>query len=109
VIIDRQPTNPPSHSARSFFPVAPPVDGLNVVGMIVSPCPAHAAGANVVRYDVAIVGEPFLAEGTDAILRRNLSVHQLTHLGVRTDLPISSWVMGIVDATDSQLPCSSAL
>ena len=71
--------------------------------MIVPPRSSHPSWADVVRYDVAVVGEPFLAEGADAILRRNLSVHQLPHLSIGTDLPISSRVVGIVDATDSQL------
>ena len=87
--------------------------------MIVPPSPAHAARANVIRYDVTVVGEPFLTEGADAILRRNLSVHQLPHLSIRTDLPISARVLGIVNATDSQsavlvcslksLPCRSRI
>ena len=102
-------TCPTSPSARSLFPVAPPVDSLNVVRMIVTPRSSHPSWADVVRYDVAVVGEPFLAEGADAILRRNLSVHQLPHLSIGTDLPISARVLGIVDTTDSQLPCSCAL
>jgi hypothetical protein len=63
----------------------------------------------MVRHDVAVVGEPLFAEGADAILRRNLSVHQLSHFPVRADLPISSRVLGIVHEADSQLPRSSAL
>ena len=75
--------------------------------MVVSPRPSHAPRANVVRYDVAVVGEPFLAEGADAILRGNLSVHQLTHLRVRADLAIAARVIRIVDPADSQLPLAS--
>ena len=71
--------------------------------MIVPPRSSHPSWADVVRYDVAVVGEPFLAEGADAILRRNLSVHQLPHLSIGTDLPISARVLGIVNAADSQL------
>jgi len=74
VFIDRQPTNPPSHSARSFFPVAPPVDGLNVVGMIVSPCPSHAAGMDVVGNDVSVNRELDVAEGTSPILSDDLLI-----------------------------------
>ena len=102
-------TGPTSPSARPLFSVAPPVDSLNVVGMIVSPRASHATGIDVVGYDVAIVGELFLAESALAVLGGNLSVHQLPHLGIRTDLPISAWVLGIVDATDSHLAQASFL
>jgi hypothetical protein len=77
--------------------------------MIVPPGPSHATRANVVRYDVAVVGKPFLAEGADAILRGNLSVHQLPHLGIGTDLPIPARVLGIVDPADSHLACSPVI
>ena len=83
------------------------MDGLDIVGMIVSPRSAHAARANVVRHDVAVVGEPFLAEDADAILRRNLSIDQLSHFRVRADLPIFARVLGIVDAVDSHLARAS--
>jgi hypothetical protein len=98
-----------SQPGRSFLTIAPRVDSLNVVWMIVPPRSAHAARANVVRCDVAVVGEPFLAQCTDATLRCNLLVQQFSHFRVRTDLPKSSRVVGIVDATDPQLPCSSDL
>ena len=75
--------------------------------MIVPPRSAHASGTDVVGYDVAVVGEPFLADSALAALGQNLPVHQLPHLGVRADLPISARVLGIVDATDSQLALAS--
>ena len=81
-----------SPSARPLFPVAPPVDSLSAVRVIVFLSPSHTSWANVVRYDLAVFGEPFLTEGADAILFCNLSVYQLPHLGVRTDLPISARV-----------------
>jgi hypothetical protein len=77
--------------------------------MIVSPCPSHAAGIDVIWHDVAAVGELFIANRTIPILGHNLLVQQFSHFRVRADLPISSWVVGIVDATDSQLPYSPAL
>ena len=41
-----------SLSARSLFPVAPPVDRLNIFRMVVSPCSSHTAGTNMVGHDV---------------------------------------------------------
>ena len=43
------------------------------------------------------------AYGADANLRRNLSAHQLPHLSIGTDLPITSRASRIVDATNSHL------
>src|SRR5580700_3858504 len=96
-------------AARSLLSVAPPVDSLDVVRMIVPPRSAHAAGTDVVRHDVAVLGKPFLAECADAILCRNLSVHQLPHLGIRTKFPVAARMMGIFDAADTQLSAASFL
>jgi hypothetical protein len=102
-------TDPKSSSARPLFSVAPPVGSLNIVGMIVPPRSAHASGINVIGYGVAVVSEFFIVDRTLAVLGHNLLVQLLSHFRVRADLPISSWVVGIVDATDFQLPCSSDL
>ncbi len=77
--------------------------------MVISPRSSHAPWADMVRHNVAIVGEPFLAESADAILRRNLCVYQLPHLGVRADLPEPSWVLRIIDPSNSQLVRSFSL
>ena len=64
-------------------------------------------GINVVGDYVGVIGELLVAEGAYAILRSNLSVHQLTHLRVRADLTIAARVIRIVDPADSQLPLAS--
>jgi hypothetical protein len=63
-----------SLSARPLLAIAPPVDSLNVVRVIISPRSTHPAGADVVRYDVAVVGEFFLADWTFAVLGNNFPV-----------------------------------
>lgn len=75
--------------------------------MIVSPRSSHAAGIDVIGHNVGVVGELFVAESTLAVLAHDLLVQQFSHFRVRTDLPISSWVVGIVDATDSKLALAS--
>jgi hypothetical protein len=80
---------------------------LDVVGMIVPPRPTHATRADVIGYDVAVVGELLLAECTLAVLGDNLFVHQPSHFCVRADLPISARVMGIVDPSNTQLALAS--
>ena len=92
-----------SASARSLFPVAPPVDSLNVVRMIVPPRSSHATGMDVVGHHVAVVGEPLLAEGADSILRGDLPVDQLPHFGVGAEFPVSPGMMRIFDAPNSHL------
>jgi hypothetical protein len=61
----------------------------------------------MVGYDVAVICELFMADTALAALGQNLLIHQLPHLGVRADLPISARVLGIVDATDSKLALAS--
>jgi hypothetical protein len=75
--------------------------------VIVSPRPSHAAGIDVIGYDVAVVAELFIAENALAVLGHNLLVQQLSHFRIRADLPISARVLGIVDATDSHLSLAS--
>ena len=79
------------------------MDGLDIVGMIIPPCPSHSTGIDVVRHNVAIVGELSLAESAHAALSGDLSVHQFPHLSVGADLPISTRVFRIVNAADSHL------
>jgi hypothetical protein len=92
-----------SRPAGALFSIAPPMDRLDVIGMIVPPAPSHAPRAYVVRNDVAIVRELPLAEGARPVLGDDLSVHQLSHFRIGADLPISARMLGIVDATDSHL------
>ena len=68
--------------------------------MIIPPSSSHPPGTDVVWNDVAIVRELSLADGANAVLCRDLPVHQLAHFGVGPDLPISARMLGIVDAAD---------
>ena len=46
-----------ARSARSLFGVAPPMHGLDVFRMVISPGSSHSFRVSVVRYDVATVGK----------------------------------------------------
>ena len=83
------------------------MNSLDIVGMIVPPCSSHSTGVDVIGNDVVIVGELSLAEGAHTVLGSDLSVHQLPHLGVGTDLPISARVLRIVNAADTHVAHSS--
>ena len=76
------------HSGRSLFSVAPPMCSLDIVRMIVSPSSSHSLGILMVRDDIAIVCELFMADGTFPVLLDNLSVQHLSHFG---------WLIGVPD------------
>jgi hypothetical protein len=90
-----------SASARSLFSVAPPVDSLNVVRMIVPPSPAHAAGMDRIGHHVAVVGQLFFAEGAYALLGDNLPVEELPHLAVGAKFPVSPGMLRVLDPADA--------
>jgi hypothetical protein len=96
-----------SCSARSFFSVAPPVDRLDVVGMIVSPRSAHTFRTDVIRHNIAVVGEPFIAEGADAILSNDLPVEELPHLAIGAEFPVSAGMARVVNSADTHLALAS--
>jgi len=64
-----------SHTAGSLLSVAPPMDGLDVVGMIISPRSSHSTRIDVVGNNVAVIRELPLAESAHAVLGGDLSVH----------------------------------
>jgi hypothetical protein len=69
------------HSRRSLFFVTPPMCCLDVVWMIISPGTAHAFRILVVRHNIVVVGEFFVADRADSVLLRDFAVHQSPHLG----------------------------
>ena len=99
----RQHSGERSPPARSLFPIAPPVDRLNVLRMVVSPRSSHATGIDMVGYDVGIVGELFFADRALAVLGNDFFIQELSHFRIRADLPVSSRVLEIIDSTHSHL------
>ena len=57
---------------------------LDIVWMIVSPCPAHTLGVFMVWNNVVVVREPFMADCAHATLLPDLAVQQFPHLGRRS-------------------------
>jgi hypothetical protein len=53
--------------------------GLDVFGMVVSSTSSHALRAPVVRYDVDVILEFFLADSAFSVLRDNLTVEKFPH------------------------------
>lgn len=54
---------------------------LDIIGMVVSPRSSHSFRILVVRHDVVVIREVFVADGADPALLDNLSVQQFPNLG----------------------------
>jgi len=70
--------------------------------MVIAPRASNPFRILVVRDDVVVVREVFVANGAYPAMLDNLSVQKLPHLGRGPQFPISSRVMRIFDA--SELP-----
>ena len=57
---------------------------LDVVGMIVSPRSTHTLRILVIRDNVVVVGEFFVADGANAALLPDFAVQELPHLPRRS-------------------------
>jgi hypothetical protein len=79
------------------------VDRLNIVGMIVSPGSSHASRVDVVRHDIAVVCELYMAEWAFPALFDNLAVEQPPHLCVGTKFPVSPRMMEVFNPLYAQL------
>ena len=69
------------HSRRPFLFVTPPMGSLDIVWMIVSPRPAHTLRVPMVRDDVVVVRELFMADPAYPTLLPDLAIQQFPHLG----------------------------
>jgi hypothetical protein len=92
-----------SDPARSLLPIAPPVNSLDIIRVIVSPCPSHSPWADMVRYDIAIIRELRFADAAFAALGNDLSIEQLSDLCVGAEFAISSRMEWILDSADAEL------
>ena len=75
---------------------------LDIVRMVVSPCPSHAFAPFVVWDNIVVIRELFLADWANSVLLADLPIEQLPHLSPGPQLPISPWVVWILDALYSQ-------
>jgi hypothetical protein len=70
----------PLHSGCPFLFVTPPMCGLDIVRMIVSPRSARSFRILMVGHDVVVIGELFVAARTYPALLSDLAVEQFAHL-----------------------------
>ncbi len=74
------------------------MNGLDIVWVIVSPCPSHPFRFYVIRHNVAVVREFLVTDGTFSVLLGNLAVQQRAHFCGRAEFAISSGVVRIFNA-----------
>jgi len=63
----------------------------------------------VVGDDIAVISELLLADAANAVLGNDLTVEEFAHLSVGAQLPVSTGMLGIIDAPDPQLPLAAFL
>ena len=71
---------------------------LDIVRVIVPPCPAQAFRINVVRHNLAVVHEILVTDGALPVLLSSLAIQQLAHFCWRAEFTISSGVVWIFNA-----------
>ena len=90
-------------STGSFLPIAPPVNSLNVVRVIISPGSAHSPRADMVWNNVTVIREIGAADAAFTALGNDLSIEQLAHLSVRAELAVTSRMKWIFYSADAEL------
>jgi hypothetical protein len=86
----------------SLFTVTPEVHCLNIVGMVVSPRPAHASRIDVVGHDVVTVSERHLANGALPVLLNYFLIEQFPHFRFGTKLAVSAGMVLVFDPLHSE-------
>jgi hypothetical protein len=89
--------------------IAPEVRSLDILWMVVSPRPSHASRIDVIGYDVAVIREGHLTDGTLPFLFYDFAVEQLPHLGFRAEFAIPSGVMRVFDPLHPKTSDSASL
>ena len=92
-----------SDPGGSLFPVAPPVNRLNVIRVIISPSPSHSPRVDMVRYDIAIIREISAADAAFAALGNDFPIEQLSHLRIGAEFAITSRMKWIFNSADAEL------
>jgi hypothetical protein len=70
----------------------------DIVWVVVSPRPSHTFRIAVVWDNIVVVCEFFVADCAFSILLDNLSVQEFPHFCLRSEFPITPWVMRILNA-----------
>jgi hypothetical protein len=83
--------------------IAPPVNRLYVLGVVVSVSPSHPLGRDVVGHNLVVIREGLVADRTLAILHDDLSVEQFPHLCWRPEFAIPPRVVRIFDALNTKM------
>jgi hypothetical protein len=75
---------------------------LHIVWVVVSPRAAHSFRFPVIRNDVVVIREIFVADSAYPALFDNFPVHQFPHFGGRSEFAVSARVMRIFNSLNSK-------
>jgi len=92
-----------TESSRPLLQIAPPMNRLDVLGMIVSPSPSHPFGLDMVGHNLVVFREGCPANRAFPILLDGFSIQQLPHFGWRPKFAIFPRVVWIFDALNTKL------
>ena len=91
------------HAGRSFFFIAPEMRCLDIVWVIIPPRSSRSFGISVVRNDIVVVCELFVADGAFPVLLDNLPILQFPHFGRGPEFAISPRMRRIIHASNTRL------
>jgi hypothetical protein len=77
--------------------------------VVISPRPTHSFWVSMVRSDVVVVRELFVADGAYSLLLCDFPLQKSPHFGWGSEFSISSRMMGIFNASNSGLYGARAL
>jgi len=77
--------------------------------MVVSPRSSHSFGIPVVRNDVVIVGELFVADGAYSFLLGDFPLQKFPHFGWGSEFSIAPRMMAIFNTSSTELYCARAM
>lgn len=78
------------------------MDGSNIVSVIVPPCASHAFRLFVIRHHIVIVCEFLVTDCAIITLVDDFAIEKLSHLGGRAQFPVSSRVVWVVNALNTE-------
>ena len=91
-----------AQSPRPLLQIAPPMNSLDVLEVVVPPGSSHAFGLDVVGHNLVVIRERYAADCAFPVLLDDFSIQQLPHLGWRTEFAISPGVVRIFDALNTK-------
>jgi hypothetical protein len=79
------------------------MNGLDILGVVISPSPSHAFGLDMVGHNLAVIDKRLVTDCASSALVSDLPIQQLPHLCRRSEFPISPLVVWVFDVLNTKL------